>query len=252
MRGHVDHDIDAATLGGRENLIQVTLGVVVEGAPGTEALHELPTSGVAGRAVHDGPDAMRKLHREGSHPAACTVDEHRFAGTHPRTHEQRVGRRQSGSAEARALLERNGVGKRGHGGGVADDELGIGAGAAAGTRRRHEHALPHVRSARGKVRPARVDDAGAVVAWNVGQLGELGVLARAQIGFHRVDAGGAQAHAHLALMRLGHGNALLHQRIRSAERAHHDRLHVWPCARFRHRTAPSAFVKTSLPFAARS
>ena len=252
MRRHVDHDIDAAALGGREHLIQVTLGVVVEGTPGAEALHELPASVVAGRAVHDGPDAMRKLHREGSHSAARTVDEHRFAGTHPRAHEQRVGRSQPRGAEARALLERNGVGKRGHGGGVADDELGIGAGAAAGACRRNEHALPHARSARGEVRPARVDDAGAVVAWNVGQLGELGVLARAQIGFHRVDAGGAQAHAHLALMRLGHGYALLHQRIRPAERAHHDRLHVWPCARFRHRTAPSAFVKTSLPFAARS
>ena len=170
LRRHVDHDIDAAALGSRENLIQVTLGVVVEGTPGAEALHELPASDVAGRAIHDGPDAMRKLHREGSHPAARTVDEHRFAGTHPRTHEQRVGRSQPGSAEARALLERNSVGERGHGGGVADDELGIGAGAAAGACRRHEHALPHVRS----------------------------------------------------------------------------------CARFRHRTAPSAFVKTSLPFAARS
>ena len=59
------YDIDAAALGGREHLIQVTLGVVVEGTPGAEALHELPASVVAGRAVHDGPDAMRKLHREG-------------------------------------------------------------------------------------------------------------------------------------------------------------------------------------------
>jgi hypothetical protein len=154
------------------------------------------------RADHGEAAGARELDRGDAHAAAGTVDEDGLARLAMGAVEERLVGGGVRHVHCRSLGEGR-VGREGvQLAWVAEAELGV----SAARRAAHVDAIADLHLCH--TRTDNLDNAGCVRAWRVGQLGSPIVGVRAQIGVHRVDADGENAHEDLARPWLGRRHLL--------------------------------------------